>query len=77
MKIIHDFDMLRPDEQPPAHRTSVSLPFASRQKEKGKHMSTAEPDDRFVHRHIGPDRSEKAGMLEALGEPSMEAFLKG
>ncbi|MGB2960580.1 MAG: aminomethyl-transferring glycine dehydrogenase [Bacteroidota bacterium] len=40
-------------------------------------MSTAEPDDRFVHRHIGPDRSEKAGMLEALGEPSMEAFLKG
>jgi len=40
-------------------------------------MATGETDDRFVHRHIGPDQSAKAAMLELLGEPSMESFLEG
>jgi glycine dehydrogenase len=40
-------------------------------------MSITETDDRFAHRHIGPDDSDRVEMLEELGEPSMETFLEG
>ncbi|GJM19315.1 MAG: glycine dehydrogenase (decarboxylating) [Phycisphaeraceae bacterium] len=34
------------------------------------------PTDRFVDRHIGPDAAEIAHMLEAVGAPSLEAFVE-
>jgi len=38
-------------------------------------MAAQKHPDRFVHRHIGPDASDVAKMIEVLGLPSLDALI--
>jgi glycine dehydrogenase len=42
--------------------------------ERRRIAETLAPSDTFVHRHIGPDESDRDAMLSSLGHPSLDAL---